>query len=159
MLESLFSGGVVGVLGSLFGNVVSYFNKRQEHKNKIEEMKLEHQHASEQIRLEAEYRKDELLISAERDVDVAANQALAASYKDTTYEGQSKLLTVAEFVRKLTRPALTFLFVFLTTAVYFNSDNQTQALVARAVIAMTATIVSWWFADRQIAKRIGEKVL
>ena len=114
----------------------------------------------EQIKAEAEFKGEQLQIESEKVIDVAAHQTLIASYEnDKAYHGNSKLLLIAEFVRKITRPALTFLLVFFTIGIYFTVDSVLQDLVVRSVIAMTATVVSWWFADRQIAKQIGNKVL
>lgn len=166
MIESLLSGGLAGLFGSLASNVFGYFKTKQEHKQNIERRKLDanisamdHKHALEQIKAEAQYRERELSINAERDVDVASYAALADSYKqDAAYAGDNKLMLIAEFIKKLTRPVLTFVLVFLTTGIYFAGDDAIRDLVARAIIALTATCVSWWFADRQIAKHVSAKV-
>ncbi len=167
MLDSLLSGGLLGVVGSIGSNILGYFKAKQEHKQSIEVRKLdivasakEHGYAMEQIKAEAQYRTEQLSIEAERDLSAAEYSALEASYKsDLAYEGDSTLLLIAEFMRRITRPVLTFFLVFLTTAIYFNSPDDQQSLIARAVVAMTATVVSWWFADRQIAKQIAGKIL
>lgn len=168
MIESLISGGVTGLLGSVASNVLGYFKSKQEHKQVIELRKLDHaaaeqenRHALEQIKVEAEYRQAELQINAERDVDVAELAALKASHEsDVAYAGDNKLMLVAEFVKKLTRPVLTFLLVFVTISIYFGSaDPDLQDVIARSVVALTSTVVSWWFADRQVAKHVAQKVL
>lgn len=166
MIESLLSGGLAGLFGSFVSNVFGYFKAKQEHKQALELRKLdanisamEHKQALEQIKAEAQYRERELSINAERDVDIASYAALADSYKlDATYTGDNKLMLIAEFIKKLTRPTLTFVLVFLCTAIYFSGDDVIRDLVARAIIALTATCVSWWFADRQIAKHVSAKV-
>lgn len=167
MIDSLLSGGLLGVVGSIGSNILGYFKAKQEHKQNIEARKLdivaatkEHGYAMEQIKAEAQYRTEQLSIEAERDLSAAEYSALDASYKsDVVYEGDNTLLLIAEFMRRITRPLLTFFLVFLTTAIYFNSPDDQQSLIARSVIAMTATVISWWFADRQIAKKIGNKIL
>lgn len=168
MLESLLSGGLAGLLGSIASNVFGYFKTKQEHKQAVELRKLDHasaeqenRHALEQIKAEAEYRQAELQINAERDVSVAELSALKASYEsDVAYSGDNRLMLIAEFIKRVTRPVLTGLLVFLTTGIYFNSDDaELRMLIARAVVAMTATAMSWWFADRQIAKHVAQKVL
>jgi len=168
MIETLISGGVTGLLGSIASNVLGYFKSKQEHKQQMERDELqarianaEHRQALEQIKTEAEYRQAELQINAERDIDVAELAALKASYEsDVAYAGDNKLMLVAEFVKKLTRPVLTFLLVFVTTGIYFGSaDPVLQDVIARSVVALTSTVVSWWFADRQIAKHVAQKVL
>jgi lipopolysaccharide export LptBFGC system permease protein LptF len=167
MLESLLSGGLVGLIGSLGSNILSYFKSKQEHKQFVEFRKLDivaagkdHSYAMEQIKAEAEYRTQQLMIEAERDLSVSEYSALEASYKsDTAYDGDSRLLIIAEFLRRITRPLLTFVLVFLTSAIYFTSQGDQQELIARAVVALTATALSWWFSDRQIAKQISGKLL
>jgi hypothetical protein len=49
--------------------------------------------------------------------------------------------------------------VVLTTGIYFKSEDGVRDLIARAVVAMTATVISWWFCDRQISKQISKKIL
>jgi lipopolysaccharide export LptBFGC system permease protein LptF len=167
MLESLLSGGVLGLIGSLGSNILSYFKSKQEHKQSVEFRKLdilasekEHRYALEQIKAEAQYRNQHLQIEADRDLSVSEYSALEASYKsDTAYDGDNKLLMFAEFMRRITRPTLTFVLVFLTSAIYFTSLGEQQELIARAVVAMTAAALSWWFSDRQIAKQITGKLL
>lgn len=167
MLESLLSGGVLGVIGSLGSNILGYFKAKQEHQQSIELKRLDasiakndHQYAMEQIKAEAQFRNEQLSIEADRDLSIAEYGALKASYKsDAAYDGDSALLVIAEFLRRITRPLLTFILVFLTSAIYFTSPDDQQSLIARAIVAMTATVVSWWFADRQIAKQISGKLL
>jgi len=167
MLESLFSGGVLGLLGSIASNVFGFFKAKQEHSQRVEshrwDMKAaenEHRFAMEQITAEATHKRDQLVIESDRAESVAGYEAMIESYKqDQAYEGDSSLLVIAEFIRRITRPLLTFILVFLTTGIYFTSATDQKILIGRAIIAMTATVVSWWFADRQIAKQIGRKLL
>lgn len=167
MIDSLLSGGLLGVIGSIGSNVLGYFKTKQEHKQNIENRKLdlvasakEHIYAMEQMKAEAQFRADELRIGAERELSASEYSALESSYKTvSSYEGDNKLLIIAEFMRRITRPALTFILVFLTSAIYFTSVDDQQNLIARSVVAMTATVISWWFADRQIAKQIAGKIL
>jgi hypothetical protein len=167
MIESLLSGGVVGLVGSIASNVFGYFKNKQEHQQNIELKKIEivsnkndHAYAMEQIKAEAGYKTQQLMVEAESELSVSAYKALSDSYiTDATYAGDSRLLIIAEFIKKITRPVLTYVLVFLTTGIYFKSDGDIQDDIARAVVAMTATVVSWWFADRQIAKQIGKRIL
>lgn len=167
MLESLISGGLFGILGSSISSITGYFKQKQEHKQNVEMFKLEHQrdaaqhgYALEEMKFEAQYKTEQLQIESEGKIAVGELEALTASHKSIVeYTGDNKLLVVAEFARKITRPLLTFMMVFLTTGVYFSSDGEMRDTIARAVVAMTATIISWWFADRQISKQIASRVL
>lgn len=160
MLETLLSGGLTGIVGSLISNVTGYFKAKQEHQQAMDMAQLEHKNTIMQIAAEAKYKNQQLTIEAERDMGVAEYAALASSYNSqAAYAGDNKWLVIAEFFNKTTRPAITFCMVFLTTAIYFSSDDSTSDLIARAVVAMTATVISWWFCDRQIAKQIGKKFL
>lgn len=167
MIESLVGGGLLGLLGSVVSNVTAFFKTKHDHKNAVELKKLdliaqdrEHKFALEQLEAEAKYRKDQLLIQSETDQSLAEQLALMASYRtDPAYTGDSRLLRIAEFIRRMTRPMLTFVLVFLTAGIYFSGDGSIRDLVARSVVAMTATAMAWWFADRQIAKQIAGRVL
>lgn len=167
MFESLLSGGLLGVVGSIGSNILGYFKTKQEHKQNVEFRKLDilaagkdHAYAMEQMKAEAQFRANELRIDAERELSASEYSALESSYKTvSSYEGDNKLLIIAEFMRRITRPALTFILVLLTSAIYFTSVDDQQNLIARSVVAMTATVISWWFADRQIAKQIAGKIL
>jgi hypothetical protein len=120
----------------------------------------EHRYTLEQIEAESKFKREQLVIESEQAESVAGYEAMVESYKqDGSYDGDSKLLIIAEFLRRITRPLLTFILVFLTTAIYFTSPDDQQSLMGRAIVAMTATVVSWWFADRQIAKQISGKLL
>lgn len=167
MLEALLSGGLTGIAGSLVSNVTGYFKAKQDHaqamdvaKVTLKQGELDHKYALQQIAAEAKHKNDQLSIEADRDLGVAEYAALSESYKSQdSYTGDNKLLVIAEFVNKITRPTLTFALVFLTTAIYFDSADDVQSVIARAVVAMTATVISWWFCDRQIAKTISKKIL
>lgn len=167
MFETLLSGGLLGVLGSLGSNILGYFKAKQAHKQSIEVRKLDivaagkdHGYAMAQIEAEAKYRTQQLHIEADRDLSIAEVEALKTSYESVkAYEGDNSWLIAAEFLRRITRPLLTFILVFLTSAIYFGSATDQQSLIAKAIVAMTAMVVSWWFADRQIAKQIGNKIL
>ena len=167
MIESLLSGGVIGLFGSIASNVFGYFKNKQEHQQNVELKKLDivsnqkdHLHMMEQIKAEAGFRLQQVSIEAERDLSISEYKTLSDSYKaDPAYMGDSRLLIWAEFIKKITRPVLTFVLVFLTMGIYWKSDGDIEEDIARAIVALTATVVSWWFADRQIAKQIGKRIL
>lgn len=160
MLETLLSGGLTGIVGSLISNITGYFKAKQEHQQAMDMAQLEHKNTIMQIAAEAKYKNQQLTIEAERDMGVAEYAALAQSYSSQVpYTGDNKLLVIAEFFNKTTRPAITFCLVFLTTGIYFASDDSVRDLIARAVVAMTATVISWWFCDRQISKQVAKKIL
>jgi len=167
MLDLIFDGGVVGLLGSVVSNVFSYFKNRQEHKQSIEIKKLDlvsnkndHLYVMQQIKAEAGFKLQQITVEADRELSISEYKALSDSYKaDHTYTGNSRLLLWAEFFKNITRPLLTFVLVLLTAGIYWKSSGVIEDDIARAVIVMTATALSWWFADRQIAKQIGKRIL
>ena len=65
-----------------------------------------------------------------------------------------------DFVRGMTRPALTWGFVALTGAIYFTMGDAdavvdgtaVKARIVDTVLYLTTTCVLWWFGARQIAK-------
>lgn len=167
MLEMLISGGLTGVIGSVVSNAAAFFKSRQEHEQRMQARELElkgdalqHKYALEQIKAEAEYRKEQLVIESERDMSVAEYAAMAESYKsDKAQPGEGALLSVAEFIRRVTRPFITLLLILLTVLIYFFASPELQDVIARSVVAMSATSCAWWFCDRQVAKAVSGKLL
>lgn len=156
----LMSGGVVGVLGSLASNVLGYFKDRQQAQIDLAKLRLEHRQQLEQIEAEAKWRHQDLVVSAEAGVEQAAYTAMAASYAaDVPYRGDNAWLLGAEALRQVTRPVLTLVLVAMTGAVYATAGQDLQDVVGRSVVVITATAVSWWFADRTVARRLAGKVL
>lgn len=154
------SGGAVGFLGSLLSGIVGYVRQRLDHQQGMRDRVLDHKHQLEMLEAEAKHRTQGMQIEQEGMVAVAEYEAVAASYQaDAQPVGDSRLLLVAEFIRRMTRPVLTFSLLGLTAWVYVQSDGELQDAVARGVVALTATVVAWWFADRAISKQIAGRVL
>ncbi len=156
----LASGGVVGLLGSVATSVVGYFRQRQDHRQRIELRAQEHGQQFQMLQAEAKYRVEQLRVEQEGAALVAEHEALAESYKaDVVSVGDSHLMMVAEFVRRMTRPVLTYVLLGLTGWVYTSSAGDVQEAIARGVVALTGMAVGWWFADRSISKQVARRML
>ena len=166
MIEPISVGGLLGLLGSVASAVLAYFKQRQDHKYSQERLELErsisldsHAMRMDEIREEAERSQAELRIEAERAVTQAEHQSLEASYQQLApYAGDDKLLRWAEFARRLTRPLITLLPLVLTGVVYALGAADIRVTISQAVVVMAATAVSWWFADRQVAKMVATRM-
>lgn len=167
MIEPISAGGLLGLLGSVASAVLAFFKQRQDHRYSLERMEKErsisldeHAMRMDELRLESERSQAELRIEAERAVTLAEHQSLEASYQQLApYAGDDKLLRWAEFARRITRPLITLLLLVLTGLVYASGGDDIQLTISQAVVVMAATAVSWWFADRQIAKMVAGKAL
>ena len=137
-LISLISGGATGLLGTLIGRVVGFYENKQKFQH---ELKL--------LELQAKIGKEE----AEHELAVAEAKAAAdlrvASYRHDTDTGQGSLWVTNTL--RLIRPALTIVLVLAVimlwfTAEQFEVDIRTQVVVA--IIYLATSAVTWWFGDR-----------
>jgi hypothetical protein len=153
-LVSLFAGPFAGIFGSLISSGVSYFEKKQ----KMEERQMDYAQEITLQKMNIEARSQELESEAAIAHTAAVASGLRASYKhDASYGpvGQTAA-TVLRFVR----PALTFMLLGLTAAVYFTMpDGQIVGedgvvssigeLVVLKILFLGETATVWWFLDRR----------
>ena len=157
MLESIIgilTGGATGLLGTLITFGVDFFKRKQEHKHEIELRRVD----LEISRAESESAERIAAAEAESEESGRAWRALEASYRASTTRwsrGDSKWLVLVDVIRGLTRPALTWGFVFLTGCIYFflsEIDGPIRVRIIETVLYLTTTCVTWWFGARQVAK-------
>lgn len=156
LLMELASGGLTGFIGTIGASLLGAWKAKQEHEQRLDIMKLEHLHTQDEINLEADRREDELEIERDTAAIKADGKALAASYKlagtEMTWEG-SKLLEIAEYIRRTFRPKITLLLLILTGIIYATGTNEIRVMVAQSIIVLTGTAIGWFFGSREVNKR------
>ena len=174
-----FLGTIGGILGSLGTSIVEYKNLKLKLAHELSITKLNGQ-------LELSGRKMDLQgkrIEGEIQTALATEQSLQASFKhdaaigawmsaEHASWGQRWLMTSVDSMRKSVRPILTFgtvIYVMFTYGRHWRlilaSDGvpldtilQQAQMIMSAIIAMATMSFSWWFADRQLQKRMTEKL-
>jgi len=191
-LTSALGIGSAGIAGGLFGIVGGVFNRLFDWlavKEKIKGDKLRYEHELAVLKIETD--RDVVIAreTANAQREVAESQALGKSYEadKATFFGASMLdglpkwaravvaiaMAAVDFVRGITRPALTIYLCALTTMLYFEvqgvilagggqpiSREQAYALIVKiieTVMFLTTMAVGWWFATRTKASSLQER--
>lgn len=142
IIASLLTGGATGVLGIGISKVFGFLERKQEHAQEVELRKLD----AELAKIEA------ASVDRQQALEVEA-RVLEASYKAAdrrwSTPGDSKLLLFVDFVRGMTRPFLTVLFVSLAGVFYFVSeDPATHERVEHTILYLATASSLWWFGTR-----------
>lgn len=150
MIGNISTGGALGIIGALGSGVLNYFQTKQEHGFKIEEMKL----GSSLKQVET---AGQLAIARE---DNAGKAFTASQTADASISGTSPWVAN---LRGATRPLLTWVFTFASFAIVAATLFFPQWLVSAPpmltvgigmVLDMTGMMISWWFGSRQIEKHM-----
>ena len=145
-------GSALGFGTSFLPQVLDFFNKKQEHKNKLEEMKLRGELAAQGVNLELQV--------LDKKAEIAETRALYGYANPTG--GFSAGLSAS------VRPIITYMFfaLFMATkavimlrvmqdggdwmqGVELMFDDETKALFA--------AVISFWFGQRSVSKFMGKK--
>lgn len=147
------SGGLLGLVGALGGQIVGIFQRRSEHKMKMEEMRLELEVREKEIagelegkRIDQTTRREE----AEGRVEERREQSFAEAVRAEAQLADGYIWVTA--VKALTRPGLTLLLLTLTTAVYFSSVPEVRQAIGDSIVVTTSTAVLYWFGQRHLAR-------
>lgn len=150
---------MIALLGSLLGfgtsflpQVLAFFQKREDHKNKLEELRLQGELAAQGVTLQMQV--------MDKQADIEETKAIYGYANPSS--GFSAGLAAS------VRPVITYLFFALflavkavimirvmesggdwTRAVDLMFDDETQALFA--------AIISFWFGQRSVSKFMGKK--
>lgn len=160
LLTSILTGGATGLLGTALSFATSYFQARQRHAQELELRRLD----MELAKVEAAGAERVAALELESGTARAELAAFRESYREAARRwsrpGDGWLMQFVDFVRGMTRPALTWGFVVLTGAIYFTMGDAdavvdgtaVKARIVDTVLYLTTTCVLWWFGARQIAK-------
>lgn len=161
------AGGITGIIGSISSAIVNYKMK-----------KLEYEHEERMRQLEMEAKKVEIEVAKakiEGELNLAEQNTLKESYKELLkqyftpfyYESLPDwmkpiiafMFALLDFIRGIIRPLVTIILLGLSfwlgyKAYLANPESFTTSatIIVTAIIYLTVTAVSWWFADRKIEK-------
>ncbi len=178
ILTSLLTGGLTGVIGSLFSNISDIWKRHQDRKQELELKKLDMQ----MMDKEWEYRSRQTEVEGENRVRESADNLREASYAHDSLRYAtglkiksawlSGLLVLVDVVRGLIRPALTVYLIWLVrntraeVRAVIDAAGGVQALdvttavqVYRSIVEMilylAATCVTWWFGTRPMQRKVS----
>lgn len=137
ILGNVASGGLLGLLGTGVNFALGYFQRKQEHAQKVEMLRLE-------ADVTAARTAGEVAVAREQ----GAAGAFTASQQAEASIGRS--YRWVEAVRALTRPGLTLLLVILATILRYSADEATRAYIDQNIIVTAVAAVTWWFGQRQL---------
>ena len=137
ILGNIASGGLLGLLGTGVNFALGYFQRKQEHAQRIESLRLEGE-------LNAAKTAGDVAVAREQ----GAAGAFVASQQAEANIGRS--YKWVEAVRALTRPGLTLLLVILATILRYSADAATKAYIDQNIIVTAVAAVTWWFGQRQL---------
>ena len=154
---STITGGLLGGLFSLSSSAVEFVNRRQEAKEKLEELKAKNSHALSVLQLTHEREREavadqasDLRVQGTIDEIKASFDGLRASFEDqVTLSNKVDGWTADVLV--LFRPGLTTLLVVGAVCAGSFADKSTF----NALVELSAMAVAWWFGDRQRMKLMG----
>lgn len=144
ILGNVASGGLLGLVGTAVNFGLSYFQKKQEHKQRLEWAIEERATLQLKGQLTAAQTAGEVAVAREK----GAADAFTASVNSDSKLGRSYKWVSA--VRELTRPGLTFLLVLLAAVLRYSADEATRAYIDQNIIVTAVAAVTWWFGQRQI---------
>jgi len=133
------AGGVFGLIGTAFGRVTGFFERREAHKQ--EKARWEHEYRLHELNMKS--REQESKIELEMAAQAGSWTGLEASIKADAALGRASKWVINTL--RLVRPSLTFLLWLITAGIFMKTQN--QAIAEAAVFAATASTL-WWFGDR-----------
>lgn len=153
------SGGLLGLIGSLGGAVIQYFNRRQEAEIKRDERA--HEMAMHELQVQAR--------AAETENEVRLAET-AGSWQGLTASHQSaaaltgRVHTWVNDIRALFRPFITLCLLVVSYLIFRDLTDQTGFLrgdilsseqandliryTVQTLVFSASTAVTWWFGDR-----------
>lgn len=167
LLGSPILGAVGGVLGTLFTTILAWAKSKQDHKQAVELKKLDLQ-ATREANESAERLAAADRASTERmkgqEGALVRDQLASGEYSATLVHdatsmdtGGSLLLMVAEFIRRTYRAFITTCLLAAAVSFFFSdyADAAMRAEMVKATIGATVMAVTWWFADRSLARKLN----
>jgi len=155
---SIASGGVVGLIGSLFGGVAKFFQERQ--RQKWEKDKWQHEYNLHELNLKAMRHETEMELAIES--QKGAWKGLSASLRaDKAGDNVSGWVNN---IRALFRPFLTlclwgvgaYVFYTMTQGAlrqWISPETEVNIIVyiVQTVFFCASTATVWWFGDRALS--------
>lgn len=133
------AGGIFGIVGTAFGRVAAFFERKQDFEQ--ERARWGHELLLHELQMKAKAQETEMELALAAQAGSWAG--LTESLKADAALGQGSQWVIN--LLRLVRPSLTLL-LWLITAWIFGA-TQDSAIVEAAVFAATAATL-WWFGDR-----------
>ena len=148
LLATVLSGGATGIIGSVFGGIFKWLDRREEAKESA--AKRTHELALQDLQIKAhsaETEQELLIIQSESDQKrVLASYDLGKGVSTSLWAGN---------VKSMVRPTLTFTLILLTACIYFTLEVDAvvdgfalKAYIINTIVYTTSAAVLWWFGDR-----------
>jgi len=140
------AGGVFGIIGTAFGRVAGFFERRDLFRQ--EKARWEHEYRLHELNMKS--REQESRIELEMTNQAGSWSGLAASIEADAAIGRASKWVIN--ILRLVRPSLTFSLWLITAGIFLQTQN--QSIVEAAVFAATASTL-WWFGDRAPKPNLG----
>lgn len=142
ILGNAASGGLLGVIGTIGGEVIGFFKRKQEHSQWLDKAKL-------QGELDAAKTAGELAVSREK----GASEAFAASQvAEGNLKGEHRWVTS---FRAFTRPGLTWTSLLASIIFgFFPPSSQMGMEVVAMLNVYTGMMIAWWFGQRAMDRAV-----
>jgi hypothetical protein len=140
ILGNVASGGVLGLLGTAFGEAAGYFRRKQEHSQFMERTKLEGE-------LTAAKTSGDIAVARERGAAEAFTESQRA---ESALRGEHRWVTS---FRAFTRPGLTWMALLFTF--FFGicpPTTEPGITLAMTVGTYSGMMIAWWFGQRAVDK-------
>ena len=159
MVLSVLTGGATGLIGTAISGILGLFQSRADYRHEVDLRRLD----IELAKAEAGAAEKVAAVEAEGARDVAEWEAMTASYREasTSLSGSDDgfMLRFAEFVRRMTRPGLTWVLVAIIAVIFFTIEAMAPGVedirprIVNTILYVGSAAVLWWFGQRQIEKR------
>ena len=174
------SGGITGLLGGLVNVVGDYFKARENNRHDeamadkditITELESKRDVSVAKLEAEAEETKQDAQLMA-KSYEADKRRYLSKSgMKDRGWVSSLVvfLMGFVDFVRGMTRPVLTGYMCYVTTLIYFKTQEVTGShineetagelmrVVTVGMVYLTMTAVGWWFGSRSKVQLPGPR--
>ena len=166
ILESLISGGLLGVAGGILTNITDIFKQRQINQHEKDLRELDLQAMDKEYEARREESADNLIVASyEHDTEILSKLASKVKMNPVT----SFMFVCLEILRGLVRPALTVYLIVLVhlvrgevNAVLIQAGvdkisiataMDIYATVIDTILFLASMSVSWWFGTRNKTKK------
>jgi len=161
ILESLISGGILGVIGSGFTNLLDYFKQKQDHKFDLELRELDLVAMEKEFEAQREVSADKLV-----ETSYQHDMSIMSGLHDKVEKSKmsSAIILLIEVVRALIRPILTIYLIVLVHLTHGEAQeiiekagiekiDLMQALaiyddITKMILFLGSMSVAWWFGSR-----------
>ena len=147
------TGGVLGILGTIGGGVISIFQARNQFKHDEAMADLNLRMIAAQSDAASKLSADQLKTMTEQQ----AGQAFVSSQMGAAPAANTPAVILG--ILSLWRPLLTALLIGLTVWYYPDASADMKSFIIQAMVTCCVTAVTWWFGSRQIEKYLASKPL